>query len=63
MKEFLVAMFITIVVLGIVFIPIAIIWSLNILFPILAIPYTIKTWAAALILSSVLAARVSTSVK
>jgi len=30
----------------IVFGPIAGIWSLNTLFPILAIPYTLETWAA-----------------
>lgn len=30
--------------------PIATIWSLNTLFPALAIPYTFETWAAALIL-------------
>ena len=30
--------------------PIATIWSLNTLFPVLAIPYTIETWAAAFII-------------
>ena len=30
----------------IVFGPIAGIWSLNTLFPVLAIPYTLETWAA-----------------
>jgi len=33
--------------------PLLIIWSLNTLFPSLAIPYTIETWAAAFILGSV----------
>lgn len=30
--------------------PLATLWSLNTLFPALAIPYTFSTWAAALIL-------------
>lgn len=30
--------------------PIATIWSLNTLFPVLAIPYTVETWFAAFIL-------------
>ena len=30
--------------------PFSIIWSLNILFPVLAIPYNISTWAAMTIL-------------
>ncbi len=29
-----------------VFVPLVSIWSLNVLFPILAIPYNIQTWAA-----------------
>ncbi len=39
--------------------PLLILWSLNTLFPVLAIPYTIWTWLAALILG----AAVSPSVK
>jgi hypothetical protein len=46
MKEFTVAMIIILVVLAIIFGPLAFIWSLNVLFPSLAIPYTFKTWAA-----------------
>lgn len=38
--------------------PFLAIWSLNALFPALAIPYTIETWAAALILSGVFKAKV-----
>jgi hypothetical protein len=30
--------------------PIATIWSLNTLFPVLAIPYTLETWVAAFVL-------------
>ena len=46
-KLFLLFAFIlALVVLG----PIATIWALNTLFPVLAIPYTFDTWAAAVIL-------------
>ena len=38
--------------------PLLIIWSLNTLFPALAISYGIDTWAAALILSGVFKAKV-----
>ena len=41
------------VVLLIVLAPIATIWSLNTLFPVLAIPYSFDTWASALILGGV----------
>ena len=34
--------------------PLLIIWALNTLFPVLAIPYTVWTWLAALILGSTL---------
>ncbi len=54
MREFLAAMLIVVVVLGIVFGPLAVIWALNTLFPVLAIPYTFKTWLAILVLSAVL---------
>lgn len=36
------------VVLG----PLALIWSLNTLFPVLVIPYTLETWFATLMLNS-----------
>lgn len=32
--------------------PLLILWALNTLFPVLAIPYTWQTWASAFILSS-----------
>lgn len=38
-------------VLLIVFSPILVIWSLNTLFPLLSIPYTIETWIASFVLS------------
>jgi len=34
--------------------PIAVIWSLNTLFPALAIPYNLFTWLAALVLTATL---------
>jgi hypothetical protein len=40
-------------ILLIVLAPIATIWSLNTLFPALAIPVTVETWAASLILGGV----------
>jgi hypothetical protein len=45
----LILLAIALVILG----PIATIWSLNALFPALAIPFTFDTWVAALILSGV----------
>lgn len=41
----------------VIFVPLATIWSLNTLFPILAIPYTFETWLATAILGSVVAAK------
>jgi hypothetical protein len=32
--------------------PLAVIWALNNLFPVLAIPYTVWTWLAALVLGA-----------
>ena len=47
MKMFLlVGVILALVLLG----PLLTIWSLNTLFPVLAIPYTIETWVAALVL-------------
>ena len=47
MKMFLlVGVVLALVILG----PLLTIWSLNTLFPVLAIPYTVETWFAALLL-------------
>lgn len=43
---------IVLVLLLVVFGPLALIWSLNTLFPVLAIPYTLETWFATLMLNS-----------
>lgn len=54
------------IVLGIILVvvllaigPLLVIWSLNTLFPVLAIPYTIWTWAAIILLGTFLRANVS----
>ena len=41
--------------------PILTIWSLNTLFPMLAIPFTLETWAAVVLLGAFLRAKVSVS--
>lgn len=41
-----VALIVAVIVIG----PLAGIWSLNVLFPVLAIPYTFETWAAFLLI-------------
>lgn len=43
---------IVLVLLLVVFGPLALIWSLNTLFPVLTIPYTLETWFATLMLNS-----------
>lgn len=59
MKLFLVVLAIVLVVLLIIFGPLATIWALNTLFPVLAIPYTFLTWLAVIVLGSALRANVS----
>jgi hypothetical protein len=59
-KVFLIVAF---VVLLIVLAPIATIWSLNTLFPALAIPVTFDTWAASLILGGVVGGTTGISFK
>ena len=47
-----VLLFTLLVIVFAAFMPIALIWSINTLFE-LKIPYTVETWAAALVISSV----------
>jgi len=47
---------ITILALAFVFAPISLIWSLNTLFPTLAIQYTFKTWCASFFIVSLFSA-------
>ena len=51
----IVALVIFIVIIG----PIATIWALNTLFPALAIPFTLDTWVAAVILGGVFKTSIS----
>jgi hypothetical protein len=46
----IVALIVVLIIAG----PLLILWALNTLFPVLAIPYTVWTWLAALILGSAL---------
>jgi hypothetical protein len=55
------AFVILIVALFIVAGPLLVLWSLNTLFPVLAIPYAIETWFAALILGGLVKSRVNAS--
>jgi hypothetical protein len=51
------------VVIGILLIlaagPLLIIWSMNTLFPVLSIPYTWETWAAAVLLGGVFSTKIT----
>jgi len=41
----------TLAILAIIFVPLATIWSLNTLFPILSIPYTFYSWLAVIVMN------------
>lgn len=56
---FIVVLLIAIIVLG----PLAFIWALNTLFPVLAIAYGFKTWLAALLLMGTVASRTTVNNK
>ena len=51
--------FLGLIVLVVVFGPLASIWSMNTLFPALAIPYTFDTWLAVILLSAAIRSNVS----
>jgi len=48
-KILIISVIVALVALAVVFGPLAIIWALNTLFPVLAIPYNFWTWAAVVI--------------
>jgi hypothetical protein len=48
------ALILAIVAAFVIGIPLAVIWSMNTLFPVLAIPYSIETWLAAFIMYGIL---------
>jgi len=47
--KYLMILAVAVIILG----PIATIWSLNTLFPVLAIPYTFDTWVAAVVIAGI----------
>ena len=56
-KEYIwLVLIVIIVIVG----PLASIWALNTLFPVLAIPYTIQTWAAMLLVGGIFRSSFST---
>jgi hypothetical protein len=48
--KYLMILAVALIILG----PIATIWSLNTLFPVLAIPYTFDTWVAAVVIAGII---------
>jgi len=54
MKDLLIIVAAALLIALLVWAPFALVWSLNVLFPVLAIPYTISTWVASLFVLSVL---------
>lgn len=51
-KDILSIVFIlAVAILAIVFGPLAVLWSLNTLFPVLAIPYTFYSWLAVIVMN------------
>jgi len=58
-KVMLVAGFAVLVVALVVLGPLFVIWSMNTLFPILAIPYTWQTWLSVLVMSAFFQTKVS----
>ena len=59
MKELLLALLICLFVGLIIIGPFALVWSLNTLFPVLAIPYNFNTWAASLFILSIFNAKLA----
>ena len=60
MKRSGVLAIILLVVVAAILEPVFIIWSLNTLFPVLAVPYTVKTWFAVLGVSLLFVTKVNT---
>lgn len=48
-----------IAILAIIFSPFLIIWGLNTLFPVLAIPYNLETWAAIILVRLIFETRIN----
>jgi len=54
-------MYAALIMLLIIVGPFVTIWGLNVLFPVLAIPYTFDTWAAIIIVQVAIRSNISTS--
>jgi hypothetical protein len=64
MNKILIGLGLIVVILVLLIIgPLVTIWSLNTLFPTLAIPYTLETWFAVVMLGAVIKSRVSVNNK
>jgi hypothetical protein len=51
-KDIITILFVVVLaILAIIFVPLATIWSLNTLFPILSIPYTFYSWLAVVVMN------------
>ena len=59
MNTFATILAVIVVILAVVFGPFVMIWSVNALFPVAAIPYTFETWIAAIVLAGVFKANVT----
>jgi hypothetical protein len=59
MKKLGVTTIIVVLIVALTVGPLLTLWTLNTLFPALAIPYVFKTWLAALLLNMTLATKVS----
>jgi hypothetical protein len=58
-KIFILVVLLLLALVLIVITPLITIWALNTLFPVLAIPYSIETWLATIILAAVIKSRVT----
>ena len=56
-KEYI---WLVLIVIIVIFGPLLSIWALNTLFPVLAIPYTLETWAAMLLVGGIFRSSFST---
>jgi hypothetical protein len=54
-------MWVTLIILLVAIAPFITIWALNVLFPVLAIPYAFETWAAIIIVQLAIRSNISTS--
>ena len=59
MNSFKILAVLALIILVVVFAPFATIWSLNTLFPALAIPFTFDTWLAVILLGAAIRSNVT----